>query len=141
MQNSKPFVQAACLCDNVLMDKDGVMSAIRIIDTYYIDPPELKPGEVHVIELQALVCLKSGDVKGESEMAFKLRLADGKTVEVPKKFPVVLNGGIHGANFKMALAVPVVYGLNWLDVYWNGNHLSAVPFKLEKTPAPQAAQQ
>src|SRR5471030_1809050 len=38
MANTKPFVASACFCEHILVEKDEVTSAIRIVDTYFIPP-------------------------------------------------------------------------------------------------------
>ncbi len=39
MSNEKPFVSAAVICEKVLRETDSVISAIRIVDTFYLSPP------------------------------------------------------------------------------------------------------
>ncbi len=144
MSNTRPFVGAALVCEKVLHEKDGVLSVIRMVDTFYVEPLKQNvPGVVEGVELTALAMLKSGDVKGESEISFKFRTPQGITIDAPQKFPVLLNGGEHGANVIMRFNLPVpdasAYGLYWFDVLWNGDVLTSVPFKLVLGPREPAA--
>jgi hypothetical protein len=130
MANTKPFVQAALLCEQVLKEGE-IVSAIRIVDTFTLDlPTDLGPNVVPSIELNLIVALKSGDVKGPYEIAVVLRQPDGK-VNPPKKWPVVLEGGIHGAQLtaKILIAKPKM-GLYWFDILGQDELLTSVPFRL-----------
>jgi hypothetical protein len=79
MQNRLPFVAAAFICEKVLDEKDGVLTAVRIVDTYTIKAIEIPtagssakgaarnetPVAVEgpkVIDVNALIGVKSGDV-------------------------------------------------------------------------------
>ena len=130
MRNKKPFVSAAAICESVLQDKDGVVSLIRIVDRFTLRIVPLPPGEVPTLQLRAFFGVKSGDVKGRSELSVKLRKPDGNTVQLPQKFPIVLNGEEHGANLTLTFGMPVIFGLYWLDLYWNDEMLTSAPFRL-----------
>jgi hypothetical protein len=43
MPNTKPLVAVATLCEQILGEKDGVVSVIRVVDTYYVEPPKGLP--------------------------------------------------------------------------------------------------
>ena len=47
-------------------------------------------------------------------------------------WPVVLNGGEHGANLRVQfrLLAPKI-GLYWFDVLWGDEPLTRIPFRLE----------
>jgi hypothetical protein len=141
MQNTKPYVNVACICEKVLQEKDNVLSAIRLVDTYYLQPPPLMPeGITGAVDLSALVLLKSGDVTGKSELGIQIRAPSGRVIELPEKWPVLLNGGEHGVNFVMKFTMPVrEFGLHWFDVVWQGEVLTSFPLKLVLGPQPAAA--
>ncbi len=70
MPNTKPLVCVACVCEKVLYERDGVLSAIRIVDVLYV-PAQNRPSDlsdvalsVPGVSLNILVSLKSGDLKG-----------------------------------------------------------------------------
>jgi uncharacterized protein DUF6941 len=136
MPNTMPFVGAAFICERVLEEKDGVLSAIRMVDTFWI-PDVPKDGQNLGLELSAVVMLKSGDVTGKSELAIKIRTPAAKTIDVPEKWPIVLNGGEHGAVAHLRFTVPSSEaGLYWFDVYWNGELLTSFPLKVVLGAAP-----
>jgi hypothetical protein len=57
MPNTKPLVAVATLCEQILEEKDGVVSVIRVVDTYHVEPPkDLPAGKVAVIASRPPVC-------------------------------------------------------------------------------------
>jgi hypothetical protein len=81
MANPKPFVQAACICEKVLVEPDKVASLIRVVDTYFLElanPPNVEAR----LDLTIFVSLKSGDVTGYGRVVavqdIGIRAADGR---------------------------------------------------------------
>ena len=132
MANTRPFVGAALLCEKAIREGDGVVSLIRVVDTYYLHVPKPVEGMTPVIELTLYMNLKSGDVTGNHTLKVVLRQANGKQVHA-RDIPVALKGGIHGLSFvaQMQIASPGL-GLSWFDLYWNDEKevLTSVPFNL-----------
>ncbi len=118
MQNSVggPFLQAAVFCEKVLDEKDGAISAIRIIDRLTFtatgaNAPEKMPPMPLSITL--LVRFKSGDATGKHELKVKPVSPSGKELPV-FTFPFVLGGGELSAN--MILGYSAKFGEP--GVYW-----------------------
>lgn len=65
-----PFLLAALLCERVLLEPDGVASAIRIVDQLVPDEALLKGAVVvpPVMQLSLLVILKSGTAPGGADL-------------------------------------------------------------------------
>lgn len=131
MPNKTPFVSAAFVCERVLQEQDGVLTAVRIVDTFTMSSPEDGPQMVPIgVELTLLVMLKSGDVQGSSHVELRLRFPSGKIQELGKH-AITLKGGEHGANIIAKLRVPIKeYGLHWFEVYWDSHALTSVPLRL-----------
>jgi hypothetical protein len=132
MLSPKPLVQVACVCEKVLIERDDVPSLIRIVDTYNLRvPPDapLPPGAA--VDLTAFISVKSGEVVGAVEIGLRLKDPDGE-LQPPRKWPVVLNGGEHGANLTIAFALlRPKSGLYWFDVLWREEVLTSIPFRLK----------
>jgi hypothetical protein len=142
MANDRPYVQTACVAESILIEPDGVASVIRMVDTFTVDEPANMPANMKpATTLNVLISLKSGDVKGQSDLELVLRLPSGKTQSFGAR-PVDLEGGIHGANMKVALNVlGLEYGAPyWLDVFWGGKKLllTSIPFRFRRSEAPTA---
>ncbi len=66
-----PFLQMAVFCEKVLQERDGVLSAIRIVDRFMhslsgAEAPEIMPPIK--TEVSILIGLKSGSVRGKQEL-------------------------------------------------------------------------
>jgi hypothetical protein len=136
MANTEPYVQAALIAENVLLESDGVASAIRITDTFTVAVPTALPaGMKPAITLNMLVTLKSGDVKGPSEVELVVHTPSGKVESLGSR-PIVLEGGIHGASMKgtvnlLGIELGKPY---WIDVMWGVSggqkkRLTSMPFQ------------
>lgn len=128
----KPLVQVACVCEKVLIEPDSVPSLIRIVDTYHLRVPADQPLAPTVgVDLTVFVSLKSGEVVGSFEVGLTLKNPNGK-VDGPRKWPVVFNGGEHGANLKIVFTLlSPTTGLYWFDVLWGEEVLTRIPFRLK----------
>lgn len=145
MANTKPFVQIACFCENVLTEADGVLSAIRIVDTYFIPPlPEgvQMPNDIQgVIMLNGIVCLKSGDVTEAGNLRLVMNRSTGEAVPIgpPDGWPMVMGGGEQGSILRIQMPLGVRnFGLMWFDVLWNGELLTRIPLKLQRGQKPES---
>jgi hypothetical protein len=134
MANTKPYVQAAMICDNIIQDKDNVFSAIRIVDTLTL-PAQLPPaGDLKpTVHLKLFVSIKSGDVTGSHEVSFRLKKPDGSYAKKDAgKYPVELLGQTNGATFMLSLVIDPVLGHHLIEVLFDGELLTAVPFLMQQ---------
>lgn len=145
MPNTRPFVAAACICDNVIIEPDGVATLVRIVDTYTLEMPAGLPENIKgEIDIVMFLSLKSGDITGQHRVRVQLRRPDG-SLGPPNAWNVVLNGGVHGANLKVKMIVrDPKEGLNWFDVFWNDEPevLTSIPMVIklmQQTGTPSSA--
>ena len=144
------------------------MSAIRMVDTFTIamvrvggpGQPNLDEAvkeigggqrptnisvrnDMQVLDLTALLTLKSGDVTGTHEVTLVTRQPDGREIPFPQTFPVTLNGGVHGVSVIVRFMMPQSSpeGLYWFDVFWNKEPLTSIPLKLVRRPESEAPAQ
>jgi hypothetical protein len=132
MAKPKPFVAVACVCERVLQEKDNVNSVVRIVDTFNIEMPQgLPPGIKPAVPITLFVSLKSGDVTGAYDVELRLKSPSGKTSPT-LKWPVALGGGEQGVNavLNVTIAEPEFSGIYWMDVVWESEMLTSIPFKL-----------
>jgi hypothetical protein len=131
MPNTKPFVQVACVCEKVLIESGNVPTIVRMVDTFNLNAPKDMPaGALGVTEVVALVGVKSGDVTGTHTVKLVLWYPDGKSVQLAEN-PATLNGGEHGHLMRYQLQLQVAdMGLHWIDVLWDDEELTRIPFKL-----------
>lgn len=142
MSNSKPFIQAACICENILFDKDNVASLIRIVDKFEIEVPDNLPPNVPLgFPIVMFVRIKLGDIK-TGTISVQARRPDG-TQGSRQNIPVP-EGSHDGAQFKTSFHVlnPQA-GVYWFDVFWENELLTSVPMTvvLRQTQVPGATRQ
>ena len=129
-----PYLQTACICEKVLQERDGVKSAIRIIDrlTHQVagpSPPEtMEPFDYSFI---LLIKLKSGAARGPMELAIRFDKPSGESP------PPILNDlnfeGEDDRGIDIAAQMTIRFdqpGLYWFDVRLGGERLTRVPFRL-----------
>lgn len=117
-----PFVTAALFCERALEEKDGVVSAIRIVDrvTSHIAsegeqdaPPPLR------VSITALISLKPGRAVGRYSIGFRPEAPSGAQLAVLKT-PVNFDesDGSRGVNLVLPVEIEAEEGLYWFDVLW-----------------------
>jgi hypothetical protein len=142
MPKPLPFIGAAFVCERIIREKDDVLTAMRIVDTFYVDVENLQnlaKDTTPVAQLTALISVRAGSALGDSEIRVSLRRPDGSVRAIDQGFPVSLSAPESGANVIVTMGVAAnVLGLHWIDVLWNGQPLTSIPFRLlpkgEQTP-------
>jgi hypothetical protein len=132
-----PLVNVATACEKVLIEKDNVVSAIRIVDVFNVVPPPIPlPAEVG-LQMTALIVLRAGDFRGEAEISIAIVTPDGQRQNVPEKWPMLFQEENTGGNlvFNFAMAVRHI-GLSWVEVMCDGVLLTKFPIMLQQAPKP-----
>jgi hypothetical protein len=139
MENTKPLVQAACICENVLLDKDGPASLIRIIDQITVHIPSNAPKGIPAgFPVQLFVRVGSGAFKGSGEISVQPKRPDG-TRGGRIVAPIELLGEQRGVQFKSGFhVINPQQGVYWFDVLWNGEFLTSIPLEVTLAEAPIA---
>jgi len=129
-----PFVRAAILCERVLCETDGALSAIRILD----DGPATGV-DGRSIHLALLLMLVRGDVAAGQHLAMlEIRNPAGELVST-KPIALALDGG--GPEQVSSLVLDVAFeprtpGVYWFSVSWGDDRrlLTQVPFTARAVP-------
>ncbi len=135
MDSGGPYLNAAVLCERVLVEQDQVLSVVRIVDRITltavsagIAAPEQMPGTP--INLFALVVLKSGIFKGTAAIRLALQSPSQNTV-VQFSTDVFFDGDDRGVNLVLPLQLQVQEdGLYWLEVYHAESLMTRVPLRV-----------
>ena len=134
MNASGPFINAAFFCERVIEDKEGVLSAIRIIDRVFntaigLDTPSSMPPMP--IGLTLVISLKSGAAKGRVDVRIAVERPSGLQADIASALSVVLEGEDRGANLVMNLGLTLTEeGLYWFDVYIEKELATRVPLRI-----------
>ena len=133
-----PFLSAAILCEKVLIEQDGVASAIRIVDrvTQQVSSPQPPdPMEPFEHELTLYLTFKSGAARGPINLEIRLQKPSG---ESPAPMFQTLNfegddeRGVNVINkFQIRIEMP---GLYWFDVYLEGHRITRIPLRVIYLP-------
>lgn len=126
-----PYVNVAAFVERVLVEKDDVLSAIRIIDQFSVqaegpDVPDSLPGGL--LQTTLLIVLKAGSARGSQKLQVVMEHPDGQRREGPE-FAVNFSpgeGGGAGVVLPMAIQVDSA-GLYWADIIVNSRLMARVP--------------
>lgn len=142
-----PHLMAAFFCERILEEKDGVLSAIRIVDRITaqaqfahpsgvvvqalpgVAPPEKMPP--FPINLIALVAFKAGAAAGTFNLELLPRNPAG--MKMPGiSFPILVEGGEdRGINVRLQVNfVAETEGLYWFDVLLDGTLVTRIPLRV-----------
>lgn len=136
-----PFVSLAVFAENVIQDKDGVLTLVRILDQITVSaqgddaPDEMPPGGV--IPLNIVVGLKPGQAKGAQKVQVVFEHPDGTRKpgpEVPIHFSGAPNAG-QNLHLQAGLALSDA-GLYIADVLVNGRLVTRMPLDVRYQVVP-----
>ena len=134
MEDSFPLVTAALICERVLVEKDEVVSAIRVFDRvlYQVPLPPAQP----VVAFVFFVALKLGDAKQDAcTVRVIVRSPSGREVELTKDIPIEVqfptkdpDAGVN-LHFQFVLS-PSEEGLYWAELLINNDVRARTPLRL-----------
>ena len=127
-----PHLAIAVFCENVLEDKNGVLSIIRIIDRINLSAGVEAPEEMPTfpLNLKAVVSVKSGFLKGKYLIRVKAIAPSGNELPVVD-LPVLLEGDDRGTNLVLNISILVKEeGLYWFDVLIEELLLTRMPLRI-----------
>ena len=129
-----PYIQMAGLCEQVIEDKTGALSLIRIIDTITHTearsdaPPEMPPV---TYPMKMVIMLKSGRARGRHELKMIPELPSGE-VKPPFTRSVQMEGEERGFNNIVNMLFTFeMEGLYWFNVYFDDSLLTRIPLRIK----------
>jgi hypothetical protein len=139
-----PYLTAAMFCERVLHERDGVLTAIRIIDRIMQtatgpEPPDEMPPVP--LQLTALIAFKSGEARGSMNLALTPEDPSGRRLGTFTQ-GVLFEGEDRGVNLVMAVNfVAELAGLYWFDLALDHEPVTRIPLRVVYTttrqPGPQ----
>ncbi len=133
-----PFVTAALLCEKVLIEQDGVKSAIRIVDRVIhqpvgVNPPDAMQPFTHMLTL--LVSLKAGWIRGSRAIEIRMVKPTGESSQVGNPTVFFEGEDDRGVDLVIQLLMNVERpGLYWFHVNFEGRTLSRIPLRVIYVP-------
>ena len=129
-----PYLAAAVLCEKVLQEKDGVLSAIRLVDRFIItasgtEPPGQMP-KVN-ISITALIIFKSGNARGSRTVTIRAIKPSGFVLP-----DTLLSMFLEGEDDRgVSLIANIVLedseeGVYWFEVLCNDDFVTRMPLRV-----------
>lgn len=135
MQLKGPYVAMACFCERVLVEQDGTLSAIRIVDRVAVSKDAALPANA-AQGIYILISLKSGDFKGSGEVYLQIYSPSEKPLGFTgERVKLDLRGEDNGHNVIIQTGVPLdEEGVYWFDVMFNDRLLTRMPVSVVLLP-------
>lgn len=133
METTGPYVNVAAFCENVIEDKSGVLSLIRIVDRLVVSAqgpaaPEKMPATP--LNWFLVLVLRSGQARGSVPVTIQPELPSGLRMD-PVTFTPHFEGENRGCNIVtkigMLLQEPGIY---WFHVYIGDGLATQVPLEV-----------
>jgi hypothetical protein len=133
-----PHLTAALICERVLQEQDGVLSAIRIIDRILFRADEhgtpLDPQHPFTL----LLSLKAGSARGRFTVRVVMEKPSGEQVPVLQS-PVHFESEDRGVNLVVQTLLEADQeGVYWFDVLFEEERLTRIPLRAAYQPRPVA---
>lgn len=133
-----PYLAAAVICENVIEDKTGVLSAIKIVDRVTrtavgLEPPRVM--EPFEYEFYILISLKTGENPGVFRVTVQAIKPTNERLP-PFNYSAHLESPAdRGVNIVGKVRIPFdVDGLWWFDVLINDFRVTRMPFRVIYLP-------
>ena len=128
-----PFLTVAAFCEQVIEDKSGVLSLIRVVDRMNISasgptaPEQMPPA---TLNWTLVLCFKSGEARGSTPIKIEPELPSGIRLD-PITVSAHFEGGNRGANIisrlNMKLEMPGIY---WFRIYVDDVFATQIPVEV-----------
>lgn len=134
-----PFLTAALLCERVIEEKDGSLTAVRLVDQLTIEPGPKQPNVVTVVvplNLSLLVSIREGEPRHAYEVSITLRDPTGNTRKLLPAGQMLVAGPVAGGNFVAHLVfLPQQEGMYFFEIDLDGKFVSRIPLNVVRQPA------
>ena len=130
-----PLLSFAVFCEKALIEQDGTLTLVRIIDRA-MKPPQIdEERRKPLMNLTLAIGLRSGDFSGKGQLSVTARFPSGKEMPQPKPTEVVLSGGDAGQNVVTGVILGIEEdGTYWFDVRFDSHLLTQIPLTVVSSP-------
>jgi len=111
-----PYLSVATFCENVIEDKAGVLTLIRIVDRLHVEaqgmnvPEEMPPT---MLNWFLVICMKAGEARGSHPVKIEPELPSGLIIQ-----PLILSAYFEGGNRGTNLVTKLGFTLKMPGIYW-----------------------
>jgi hypothetical protein len=124
------------ICERILAEGDSVLSVIRMVDIFFVDPAVVGPDTEDRIQMQVLLATKfSASATREHMVEFKLARPEGEPVSMGGLRPVTVESKFQDApaGFTTVINAGVKLkqmGTHYLIAYVDGDEVARTTFTL-----------
>jgi len=128
-EHFRPYLAMAVFCEKVLQEKDGVLSAIRIIDRINVSGTDKEMRQTAISPTLVLV-FKSGFFRGKLGIKVAPKTPSGKSLP-ELEFPALFEGEDRGVGIIANMGVIAEEeGLYWFDVLLQDDLITRIPLRI-----------
>src|SRR5262245_27184295 len=133
---AEPIYTNALLCERALVERDGVLSAIRIVDVFFVDPSSKIPPEERPIQMSLLFTAKFAESdESEHGMEVHLERPNESPVKIGETEPTKATGNYpnvpKGINLSVRFGVPPkVIGTHYINIMLDSRLVARIPVTL-----------
>ena len=129
-----PYIQMAGICEQVIEDKTGALSLIRIIHTIsHTEARPAAPTEMPPVTypMKMIIMLKAGRARGRHELKIVPQLPSGET-KTPLIRSVQMEGEERGFNNIINMLFTfTMESLYWFNIYLDDSLLTRIPLRIK----------
>ena len=124
----QPLLQIASLCDNVIVEKDDVISMMRIVDKIIVKAalPDLPPG---TIPLTAVISFKAGEARGPRIITLIVQDPHGEEIMRHRMHVEFTESSGRCIVHRFMLPTKET-GVYWIDVLLNRECVTRIPCEI-----------
>jgi len=133
MDNTGPFLSVAVFCENVIEDKSGVLSLIRLVDRLTVSSqgpsaPEQMPQTP--LNWFLVLTFKSGSARGSVQVTIQPEFPSGLRLD-PIKLTPHFEGGNRGCNIVTRLGLMLSEpGIYWFRIHVGDALITQIPLEV-----------
>jgi hypothetical protein len=139
-QGGGPYLDAALICEDLVQEKDFVVSAIRLVNRITAHEPKPEPGVFILLPLGLFIRFHSGDVTGERQLSLYWITPSRKRIKLqgfPQPQTLAFEGGDTGVVRSFPLHLPYeADGTYWIDVVLDKKRYTRVPLTIKTGDKP-----
>lgn len=127
-----PYLEIAVLCQEVLEEKTGLLTLVRLTDRLIVtagsgSPEDLPPVPVNLV---AVIGFKAGDARGRHNLSLKQETPSGLMLPAVT-VPMFFEGEDRGARVILKLGLQAEQeGLYWFDVQLDERPITRIPLRV-----------
>lgn len=129
-----PYLQAAFFCERLLEEADGVMSAIRIVDTITQGEEQTPHPEMPPVNLTLFIAFKAGQARSQYDLKVAMKAPAGRSSTHPTERhtqTILFDGAGHvGAIIMPVASIADQVGAYWFSVVLDGRLVTRLPLRV-----------